>query len=246
MAALAPDMIITLEVVTVLVYLVSPADWVSCVVLHRQGFVEGVHKVKSAFWALCRRSRGYPFSDLVLIHKVVARGGLSNVSCAISGVLALVSVAILRIWFGLESGLLWYVSSLGVPRVAPSLVSASRLTLFDLASARHARWSRFSRVPASSSLVKCVNVKSLQVSTTSMWWEIFGFETAPPFGCSSLVLSDSYRLCEASLPFGSCWCHQVLGVSLPTSFLGLDQSSYRLWFSVGNRVRVVSSFVESN
>ena len=174
------------------------------------------------------------------------RGGLSSVSCAISGVLALVSVAILRIWFSLESGLLRYVSSLGVPRVAPSLVSASRLTLFDLASARHARWSRFSRVPVSSSLVKCVHVKSLQVSTTSMWWEIFGFETAPPFGCSSLVLSDSYRLCEASLPFGSCWCHQVLGVSLPTSFLGLDQSSYRLWFSVGNRVRVVSSFVESN
>lgn len=116
--------------------------------------MEGVHKVKSAFWALCRRSRSYPFSDLVLIQKVVARGGLSSVSCAISGVLALVSVAILRIWFSLESGLLRYVSSLGVPRVAPSLVSASRLTLFDLASARHARWSRFSRVPVSSSLVK--------------------------------------------------------------------------------------------
>ncbi|KAF2594088.1 hypothetical protein F2Q70_00042434 [Brassica cretica] len=123
MAALAPDMIVTLEVATVLNSLVI------------------------GFLASCSTER-------VLWRKVVARGGLSSVSCAISGVLALVSVAILRIWFGLESGLLRYVSSLGVPRVAPSLVSASRLTLFDLASARHARWSRFSRVPLSSSLVK--------------------------------------------------------------------------------------------
>lgn len=172
-----------------------------------EGSVEGVHKVKSAFWVSCRRSGSYPFSDLVLRQKVVAHGDLCSVFCAISGVLALVSVAILRIWFGLESGLLRGASSVGVLRVVPSFVSASRLTLVGLASARRARGSCFSRVSVSSSPVKCVQVKGLQVSITSLWWEICSFDTAPPFGCSFPCPPGSLRLPWrlGLVPAIKCW-----------------------------------------
>lgn len=69
----------------------------------------------------------------------------------------------------MESGLFRFASSLGVLRVAPMFVTGSRWTFVALASSRRARWFRFCRVSVSSSPVKCVQVKGLQVSLTSMY-----------------------------------------------------------------------------
>ncbi|KAF2562394.1 hypothetical protein F2Q70_00016683 [Brassica cretica] len=59
-----------------------------------------------------------------------------------SGVDALHRWFIFRIWCGVESVQLQCASSLGVLRVAPSLVSVSRLTIGVLVSSRRARESR--------------------------------------------------------------------------------------------------------
>ena len=69
------------------------------------------------------------------------------------------------------------------------LFPGSRLTIDDFVSSRRARWSWSCRVSVSSPPVKCVQVKSRWFSSSSMFWKIGGFGSAPPFGCSFPVLS---------------------------------------------------------
>ncbi|KAF3593987.1 hypothetical protein DY000_02025495 [Brassica cretica] len=88
----------------------------------------------------------------------------------------------------------------------------SRWTFVAMASSRRARWPRFCRVSVSSSPVKCVQVKGLEVSLTSMYGR---------FEASNLLL---------------------LSVAPPPSIPFLQALSYRFWFSDANRVRAGCSF----
>lgn len=115
------------------------------------------------------------------------------------------------------------------------LFPGSRLTIDDFVSSRRARWSWSCRVSVSSPPVKCVQVKSRWFSSSSMFWKIGGFGSAPP-SPSSPFLSALFWL---HVMLESCSCLQGFGRSLSPISRSLDKevivagsqlrNEFRLW-----------------
>ena len=249
MAALlsAPDMLAALVIVAIYDSLVSPADRNSCVVLRslvfRRGFLRGWASSEVGFLGSLSEIWELPFSDLVLRQKVVARGGPSSIILSTSSVIVLVSVVILRIWssIGVWSALVRFLS--GCPEGCPVVCYRLKVDVLLL-------WLHLGVLGGLG--LSCVSlelsgqVRACKRSSGFAYvyvWEIWGFESAPPFCCSSPVhtVPPGYVrlpcLCLGLVPAIMCcefWCHRnfkalvkgviVSGSQMRTGF-GLDAPS---------------------